>query len=79
MRGDQLTPQWRATRAIEARPNGLTMVEIAACDGHRGPYRRSPSKACSKSWTGLFCFRETEADRLFDPSFEGPGLMEKGD
>jgi len=33
----------------------------------------------SASWNGLFCFREIEADRLFDPSFEGPGLIEKGD
>jgi hypothetical protein len=39
MRGDQLARQWRVIRAIEASPNGLTMVEIAACDGHRGPYR----------------------------------------
>jgi hypothetical protein len=30
MRGDQLAPQWRVTRAIEASPDGLTMAEIAA-------------------------------------------------
>jgi len=37
MRGDQLARQSRVIRAIEARPNGLTMAEIAACDGHMGP------------------------------------------
>ena len=37
MRGDQLTRQWRVIRAIEASPNGLTMAEIAARDGHMGP------------------------------------------
>jgi len=30
MRGDQLAPQWRVTRAIEASLDGLTMAEIAA-------------------------------------------------
>jgi len=39
MRRDQLACQWRVTRAIEANPNGLTMAEIAACDGHKEPYR----------------------------------------
>jgi hypothetical protein len=29
MRGDQLTRQWRAIRALEASPNGLTVAEIA--------------------------------------------------
>ena len=29
MRGDQLAPQWRVIRAIEASPNGLTVSEIA--------------------------------------------------
>ena len=42
MRGDQLARQWRVTRAIEARPNALTMVEIAAGDGHKGPINKSP-------------------------------------
>ena len=37
MRGDQLARQWRVIRAIEARPNGLTMAEIAVCEGHMGP------------------------------------------
>ena len=56
MRGDQSARQWRVTRAIEARPNGLTLAEIAACDAHIRPYRKSPSKACSKRWNGLFCY-----------------------
>jgi len=42
MRGDQLARQWRVIRAIEARPDGLTLAEIAACDGHRSPYRKGP-------------------------------------
>jgi len=29
MQGDQLSRQWRAIRAIEASPNGLTVAEIA--------------------------------------------------
>ena len=29
MRGDQLSRQWRSIRAIEARPNRLTVTEIA--------------------------------------------------
>jgi hypothetical protein len=37
MRGDQFARQWRVIRAIEARPNGLTMAEIAVCDGHMAP------------------------------------------
>jgi hypothetical protein len=57
MRGDQLTRQWRVIRAIEASPNGLAVAEIARPDGAQGIARkRSPSKACSKSWNGLFCY-----------------------
>jgi hypothetical protein len=29
MRGDQVARQWRVIRAIESRPNGLTVSEIA--------------------------------------------------
>jgi hypothetical protein len=37
MRGDRSARQWRVTRAIEARPNGLALAEIAACHGPMGP------------------------------------------
>jgi hypothetical protein len=61
MRGDQLARQWQV---IEASPNGLTMAEIAMADGAHGAKRKgSPSKACSKSWNGLFCYPE-EAEVL---------------
>ena len=45
MRGDQLARQWRVTRAMEARPDGLTMAEIAAGDGHMGPIDEKPFKS----------------------------------
>jgi hypothetical protein len=55
MRGDQLARQSRVLRAIEARSKGLTLVEIARPDGaQRTVQKRSPSKAYSKSWDGLF-------------------------
>ena len=38
MRGDQLVRLWQVLRGIEASPNGLTMDEIAARDGHRERY-----------------------------------------
>jgi hypothetical protein len=38
MRRDHLAHQLRVTRAaIEGRPNGIAMAEIAACDGHNCP------------------------------------------
>jgi hypothetical protein len=40
MRGDQLARQWRVIRAIEASPNGLTVAEIAVCDGHMALYEK---------------------------------------
>jgi hypothetical protein len=55
MRGDQLARQWRVTRAIEARPNGLTMAEIAACDGHKESYRcKALQKPVPKAGMGFF-------------------------
>jgi hypothetical protein len=45
MRGDQLARQWRLTRAIEARPDGLAMAEIAACDGHMAPVDKKSFKS----------------------------------
>jgi len=55
MRGDELARQWRVIRAIEASPNGLTMAEIAACDGHRGPYRwKALQKPVPKAGMGFF-------------------------
>ena len=57
MRGDQLAERWRVNRGIEASPNGLTVVEIARPAAAQGTARkRSPSKACSKSWDRLFCY-----------------------
>ena len=37
MRGDQSARQCWVIGAIEASPNGLTMAEIPACDGHVAP------------------------------------------
>ncbi len=41
MRGDQLARQWPIIRAIEASPNGLTVIEIAQREeiGTRPIYR----------------------------------------
>jgi hypothetical protein len=68
MRGDQLVRQWWVNRGIEANPNGLTMDEIARPDGAQGiAWKRSPSKACSKNWDGLFCYwRGAKANILFE-------------
>jgi hypothetical protein len=57
MRGDQLARQWRVIRAIEASPNGLTAAGIVRPDGAQGTARkRSPSRAYSNNWDGLFCY-----------------------
>ena len=57
MRGDQLVRLWKVLGGIEANPNGLTMAEIARPNGAQGTaWKRSPSKASSKNWDGLFCF-----------------------
>jgi hypothetical protein len=68
MRGDQLVRQWWVNRGIEGNPNGLTMAEIARCDGAQGTAaKRSPSKACSKNWDRLFCYwKGAKANRLLD-------------
>jgi len=54
MRGDQLIRQWRVTRAIEASPNGITMAEIAACDGTGGPIEEALQKPVPKAGMGFF-------------------------
>jgi len=57
MRVDHLARQWRMIREIEASPNELTVAEIDRPDGMQGTTRkRSPSKAYSKNWDGLFCY-----------------------
>jgi len=57
MRGNQLARQWRENPRIEASPKGLTIAEIDPSDGAQGTAQmRSPSKACSINWDGLFCF-----------------------
>ena len=69
MRGDQLARQWRIIRGIEASSNGLTVAEIARPDGAQGTAsKKSPSRACSKNWDGLFCYwKADKANILFDP------------
>ena len=68
MRGDQLGRQWWVNRAIEASPKGLTIAEIARPDEAQGTaWKRSPSKACSKNWDGLFWYwKGAKTNRLFD-------------
>ncbi len=58
MWGDQLVRPWCVLRGIEATPDGLIMAEVARPDGARETaLKRSPSKARSKNWNGLFCYR----------------------
>jgi len=56
MRGDLLARQWRVIRAIEARPNGLTMAEIAACNGPVGPVNEKPFKSLFQKMEWAFLF-----------------------
>ncbi len=70
MRRDQLARQWRVTRAIEARPNGLTMAEIAACDGHRGPINEKPFKSLFQKLEWAFLLWGAEASGFSDTFFK---------
>ena len=63
MRGDQLARQWRVTRGIEVSPNGLTMAEIAACDGHNGPIEEALQKPVPKSGMGFFVMGDRSQER----------------
>jgi len=57
MRGDCLAREGGNPRAIRASLKGLTVAEIVRGDGVKKAIQmRSPSKACSKKWDGLFCF-----------------------
>jgi hypothetical protein len=75
MRGDQSICLWRVYRGIEVSSNELTAAEIACPDGTLETARkRSPSKACSKSWNGLFCYGRPEPV-VFRIFLKWPGLM----
>ena len=68
MRGDQLAREWRLHWAFEAGSNGLASAEIPMRDeAQRCGQNRSPSKACSKRWDGLFYYGAA-LKRLFDTS-----------
>jgi hypothetical protein len=72
MRGDQLVRQWRIIRAMEASPKGLIVAEIATRDGAQGALQiKTPSKACSKNWNGLFCYGGAEANSLSNTFLNG--------
>jgi hypothetical protein len=50
---------------MEASPKGLIVAEIATRDGAQGALQiKTPSKACSKNWNGLFCYGGAEANSL---------------
>jgi hypothetical protein len=72
MRGDQLARHWRAIRAIEANTNEGSGAEIFRPDGaQRTAWKRSPSRAYSKNWDGLFCYwKGPKANRMFDAFFK---------
>ena len=68
MRGDQLAWQWRVLRTIGASSNELTVAENVRPDGGLYPMKEKPSRACSKSWDGLFCFWGIEGN-IFSATF----------
>jgi len=56
MQGDQLARR-RVIREMDASPNGLPGAENGRPYGVQGiQQKRNPSKACSKSRDGLFCY-----------------------
>ncbi len=53
MRGDQLARQLQVTRAIEARPNGLSVTEMLHVMG-KGFYRKTLQKPVPRAGMGFF-------------------------
>ena len=78
MRGDQLAPQWQVTWAIEARPNGLTMAEIAAYDGTGGPIEEALQKPVPKAGMGFFV-KEGRSQWFFGCFFKVAGPDRRGE
>jgi hypothetical protein len=74
MRGDQLVRIWRVSGGIEARPNGLTMADIARPGKIGDPTEEKPFKSLFQKLGWAFLFLGIEAN-----SFSATFLLSEPD